>query len=94
MEQKKCKGCGMSMDEPSDYGLSNIESIYCRYCVDEDGNYFEHGELLKAMTKKNVFSMGIDIDIAEKVARQNLENDKNGKTLADFGGINIFDMTM
>jgi len=94
MDKKICKSCGMSMDDPSDFGLGNTSSIYCRYCVDEEGNYFEHGELLKAMTKRNVFSMGIDIDIAERIARQNLANDENGKSLLDFGGMNIFDMAL
>ena len=91
MESKKCEGCGMTMDEASDFAMKNTESIYCRYCVDENGEYAEYGELLKTMTKRNVFSMGVDIDIAEKIARQNLSNDRK---LTDVGDVNIFGMHM
>ena len=93
MEIKKCQGCGMTMEEQDDFGLGNIDSIYCRYCVDEEGNFFEHGELLKAMVKRNVFSMGVNLDIAEMVARQTLANNEKMKEM-DIVDFNIFDMNV
>jgi len=70
--QKICESCGMPMKQISEFGGSNPDNKYCKYCTHENGELKEFDLKLKEMTSFIVSRMNINETVAEKIARENM----------------------
>ena len=72
MRQKcqSCSSCGMPLEKPEDHALGNIESNYCHYCVDDNGQLLPYDKVLDANINYYVESQGITKESATEMARE------------------------
>jgi len=66
---KSCGSCGFPIEQPEDFALGNIVSLYCRYCTDEQGRLLPYEKILQANTQFYIDSQGISADAAENMAK-------------------------
>ncbi|GIP50343.1 putative zinc ribbon domain protein [compost metagenome] len=66
---KSCIACGMPMQEPSEFALSDTNKDYCVHCARPDGTMQSLEEKLKSMTDFMVRTQGLDAQAARSTAR-------------------------
>lgn len=71
-EVKNCESCGMPMRSPEDFGRSDVNNKYCRYCTNEKGELKNYEEALTGMTNFIVQTQGLDRTQAEKAAKEHM----------------------
>jgi len=67
---KICIACGMPMNQPSDFAMSDESKNYCRYCCNPDGSMQSYEEKLNGMSAFIIRTQGLD----EKTARSAAKN--------------------
>lgn len=70
MKQKceSCNSCGMPMENQEDFALGNVESSYCKYCVDEKGQLLPYETILENNAHYLKESQGVTESAATKMA--------------------------
>ena len=71
---KSCHSCGMPLEKPEDFALSNQNSELCSYCTDKSGNLLPFEKILKMNVNYYVESQGVTQDAAMKMATALLKN--------------------
>ena len=79
-----CASCGMPMEKPEDFALSNISSIYCKYCTDSSGQLLPFEEILKMNADSFQESQGLTEMAAIKMATDLLKSQPAWKNLSGF----------
>lgn len=72
IKEKICESCGMPMKVATDFGGSNPDNKYCKYCTDENGKLKDFQTKLNDMVNFITSRMGVDKNIAEKIAKENM----------------------
>jgi hypothetical protein len=67
---KRCIACGMPMNNPSDFAMSDESKDYCLYCCNPDGSMQSYEEKHQGMTAFIIKTQGLD----EKTARSTAQN--------------------
>ena len=65
-----CQSCGMPMDKPEDHGGGDVNSLYCRYCTDEQGKLMPREQVRAKMIQFYLQKQGKDQTEAEKLTDQ------------------------
>lgn len=68
-----CNSCGMPFEKPEDHAFHDVDSLYCAYCVREDGSLKSYTEILQGMTEFFVNSQGINQMAAKMMAEEILK---------------------
>ncbi len=55
---KTCIACGMPMQKPEDFAMSDESKTYCRHCMREDGTMQSYEEKVASMTQFVVKTQG------------------------------------
>jgi hypothetical protein len=63
-----CNSCGMPFEKPEDHAFNDESSVYCHYCVGEDGSLKSYDEVLQGMIGHFVESQGIDPSAARSMS--------------------------
>ena len=72
MGNKKCESCGMPMNSIEDFGGSNPENKYCKYCTDEKGILKDFETKFKETTSFIISRMNVDKTVAEQIAKDQM----------------------
>lgn len=67
---KVCIACGMPMNEPADFAMSDSEKDYCVHCARPDGSMQSYEEKKDSLTGFIVRTQGLDQDAAKEAARE------------------------
>ena len=67
-----CGSCGMPLTQPEDFALGDINSNFCKFCVDHKGNLLPFDDILQGTAKFYVDSQGINLESATQMAREML----------------------
>lgn len=83
---KYCNSCGMPLINAEDFAKSDINSDFCVYCTDADGNLKSCEEIFEGGVQFFMSQFGDDRKMAEKITRKNMSmqpywQDKNCKIL-------------
>lgn len=75
MKQKcqSCNSCGMPLENQADYALGDINSIYCKYCVNPSGELLPYETILKANADYFKESQGITEQAAIQMTKDLLK---------------------
>ncbi len=68
---KICIACGMPMNNPSDFAMSDESKDYCLYCCNPDGSMHSYEETLDGITAYIIDTQGLD-DRTARSAAQNM----------------------
>jgi hypothetical protein len=66
---KICIACGMPMNKPSDFAMSDVSKDYCLYCCNPDGSMQSYEEKLEGMTAFIFKTQGLDDKAARSAAQ-------------------------
>lgn len=83
---KTCHACGMPLIKPEDFAKGDVNSNFCRYCIDKEGNVKSCEQIFEGGVKFFMQHLGSDRVLAEKVVRKNMSQlpywkDKNCELL-------------
>lgn len=71
---RSCSSCGMPMENPEDFALGDVNSVYCQYCTDDAGRLLPFEKILKANSEYFKESQGLTDQAALKMATDLLRN--------------------
>jgi radical SAM protein with 4Fe4S-binding SPASM domain len=70
---KYCASCGMPLANKDDIGAENEKGIFCKHCVDENGNVKSCQEIFNGGMEFFMNTIpNVDKNLAEKVTRKNM----------------------
>jgi len=67
-----CGSCGMPLTQAEDFALSDMNSSFCKHCVDDKGKLLDFEKILKGTAKFYVDSQGINLETATQMAKEML----------------------
>ncbi len=67
---KMCIACGMPMETPADFAMGDESKDYCIHCSRADGSMQSYEEKLKSMTDFIRKTQGLDVEVANNVAKR------------------------
>lgn len=70
---ESCNSCGMPLENQDDFALGNTSSVYCKYCVDKNGELLTYDTILKNNAHYFMESQGITEQAATKMAKDLLK---------------------
>ena len=75
MKQKcdSCNSCGMPLENKEDFALGDTSSIYCKYCVDKQGELLPYQTILENNAHYYKESQGLTEQAALKMAKDLLK---------------------
>ena len=75
MKQKceSCNSCGMPLENKEDFSMGDTASIYCKYCVDNNGKLLSYEAILKVNADYLKESQGIAEEASIKMAKDLLK---------------------
>jgi hypothetical protein len=75
MKQKceSCNSCGMPLENQEDFARGDTSSIYCKYCVDSEGELLPYDTILKNNAHYYKESQGLTEQAANKMAKDLLK---------------------
>ncbi len=85
--EKECISCGMPLENDDDIGSEIEECLFCRYCLDSDGNIKSAEEIFEWGVDFFINAISnIDRKFAELIVRKNMNGqlywqDKNDECL-------------
>lgn len=65
---KSCHSCGFPMEKQEDFSQSNVHSLFCRYCTDDEGKLLPFEKILGGTVHHLIEFQGIAEDAAHKMA--------------------------
>lgn len=66
---KSCSSCGFPMEKPEDFAMSNVISLYCSHCTNEQGELLPYETILQANVRYYMDSQGIAEQAALAMAK-------------------------
>lgn len=69
---KYCESCGMPLIKLEDFASGDEKSLFCCYCVDDNGKVKSAEEIFEGGVQFFMSQFGNDRDLAEKIARKNM----------------------
>lgn len=66
---KMCIACGMPMNKPEDFAMSDTSKDYCLHCARPDGTMRSYDEAVVGMSGFIMKTQGLDQQAAEATAR-------------------------
>ncbi len=71
---KSCGSCGMAMEKPEDFAGGNLESLYCSYCADDEGQIIvTFDEVVASFAEDLVNNQGFDDQAALHTAIETIK---------------------
>ena len=67
-QHKICASCGLPLEKPQDFSMGDEQSIYCRYCADENGQLKSYEDVHEGLASFLMFSQDLDESTSEKMA--------------------------
>jgi len=69
MEQKVCESCGISFKSINEYSNKTLETKYCNYCTDNQGNLKSYNEKLTDFKNLLLKNNNYGEEQAKKIAK-------------------------
>jgi len=70
--EKYCESCGMPLKKKDDFAKGDENSVFCLYCVNEEGEVKACTEIFEGGVQFFMSQIGDDRELAEKVTRKNM----------------------